>query len=139
MDNSYPERGPETYWDQLGQPFESRRTEHRVAVEFGENEENKCPVGKGGQIEVVATTEHQGLDETTWPFNVCEKQRQAQNFVGDNGQVLYPATHACAASSWGPRPRNMTFTVTVNNVTLRLYFCPYKHSCFLIRCLHWTA
>jgi len=116
MDNSYPAKGPETYWDQLGQPYESRRTEHRLAIEFGENEEGKCPMGKGGQLEVVASTEHQGLDESVWPFSMCQEQRQRQNYVNEKGQLLYPATHACALSSWGPRPRNMTFSVSLSNV-----------------------
>ncbi|XP_059485386.1 uncharacterized protein LOC132202465 isoform X2 [Neocloeon triangulifer] len=116
VDNTYPERGPETYWDQLGQPYESRKTQHHLALEFGVSEEAKCPVGKGARIELVASTDHQGLDENVWPFSTCLDQRKRQNFLDSKGNLLFPATFACAMSSWGPRPRNISMTLSVSNI-----------------------
>jgi hypothetical protein len=128
VDNTYPERGPETYWDQLGQPTEARKTSHRIAVEFGENEEGKCPTGKGGQIQVEMSTERQDSDLSVWPFNVCEEQRRKQNFADEDGKILYPATFACAMASWGPKPKNMSVSVSFNNVS---FFCESKIEFFL--------
>ncbi|XP_065331597.1 vitellogenin-2 [Cloeon dipterum] len=116
-ENTYPERGPETYWDQLGQPFESRQTKHHMAVEFHYSDDGKCPMGKEvPRFEITATTDHQGLQDDIWPFSTCLEQRQKQQYRDSKGNLLFPATFACATCSWAPRPRNVSMTFTARNI-----------------------